>query len=110
MKNPQLPSQVKIAGMIIQVEEWDHKQGAANMSFGIFSRIEQSIKIDVHVHVDMLLDTFLHEVNHAIYWIYSLREDDDEERVVSIFATAWAQIFVDNPEVLTFIKKCRDKI
>ena len=34
-----------------------------------------------------------------------LQKDDDEERVVSVFASIWTQIYRDNPHLLKFIQK-----
>lgn len=44
------------------------------------------------------VDTVLHEIGHAIFWAYGIKESDDEERVVSIaFGTGLSQVFRDNP-------------
>lgn len=49
--------------------------------------------------------TLIHEINHAIYWAYKLDDEDKEERIVSTFATAWTQIYRDNPALMDFIKE-----
>jgi hypothetical protein len=49
-------------------------------------------------------DTLLHEAGHAIYATYGLAEEDKEERIVGAFATAWAQVFRDNPWLLAWLK------
>ena len=48
----------------------------------------------------------MHEINHAIFWAYCIQNEDKEERVVSTMATAWTQIFRDNPKILRFIQTC----
>ena len=50
-----------------------------------------------------VLDTLLHELNHAVYWAYGMEDEDKEERIVGTMATAWAQIFRDNPEFVAWI-------
>ena len=52
-----------------------------------------------------MVDTLIHEINHAAYAIGQLKKDDDEERVVSVFASVWTQIYRDNPHLLKFIQK-----
>ena len=36
---------------------------------------------------------------------YALGEDDKEERIVGAFATAWAQVFRDNPWLLEWLQR-----
>ena len=49
------------------------------------------------------VDTVLHEITHAIFKIYLLKEGDDEERATSAFATGWTQVLRDNPGLLKWI-------
>lgn len=100
-----LPEKVKVAGFDISIVEWDHHVASAAARFGEFSCLEQNIKIDKTLGKQKLLDTFLHEINHAIYWAYGMQDEDKEERIVSTFATAWQQIFRDNPEVIAFVSE-----
>jgi hypothetical protein len=51
----------------------------------------------------VIVDTVLHEINHAIFWAYLLRDNDDEERTVATIATGWTQVFRDNPALLAWI-------
>ena len=50
------------------------------------------------------IDTLIHEVGHAIWWAYGLEEKDTQERIVATQATAWVQVFQDNPWLLNIIK------
>ncbi len=50
------------------------------------------------------LDTFLHELNHAIFVVYDLKDSDNEERIASVLATGWTQVYRDNPRVLDWIR------
>jgi hypothetical protein len=49
-------------------------------------------------------DTVLHEINHAIYRIFALRDSDDEERIVTVMATGMIQVLRDNPALLIWLK------
>jgi len=51
------------------------------------------------------VDTFIHEIAHAIFWVYHLADGDSEERVVSLTSTAWTQVYRDNPDVLGWIAR-----
>lgn len=56
-------------------------------------------------NAEKFIDTLLHEIGHAIWWAYGMEEDDNEERIVRAFATAWVQIYQDNPWLLELITK-----
>jgi hypothetical protein len=72
--------------------------------FGEFSPCEGRIALQVDMPSTVkAADTLLHEAGHAIYWTYGVSDADEEERVVGIFATAWAQVFRDNPWLLAWV-------
>lgn len=93
-----LPKTIRVAAFNIAIERWQSHDGHDRNSFGEFSALQQSIRVDQSLKPQKLLDTMLHELSHAIYWAYHLDDDDKEERIVSTFATAWAQVWRDNPE------------
>lgn len=98
-----LPSSIRIAAFDINVYEWNHLSATAMGRFGEWSSIECCIRVDTAVNPMKVVDTLLHEINHAIYWAYGLEEGDKEERIVATMATAWLQIYRDNPKLLTWI-------
>jgi hypothetical protein len=105
----ELPKKVKVAAFDIEIIPYRGHSARVGEVFGEFSCVEQSISIDTSVSEMQILDTLIHEVMHAIYWIYSLDDSDEEERIVSVMATAWTQIYRDNPEILNFISKTIEK-
>jgi hypothetical protein len=50
-------------------------------------------------------ETLLHEISHVVWWVYNLKDEDDEERTVHTMATGLTQVFRDNPKVLEYIKE-----
>jgi hypothetical protein len=52
-----------------------------------------------------LIETLIHEISHAIYWSFSMSDDDEEERNVSVYATGITQVIRDNPHLIKFIRK-----
>ena len=102
--NPELPKKVKVAAFDIKVRTWGHREADALERFGQFSAVEGAIRINGELSPIKLIDTLLHEIGHAIYWAYGIEDEDKEERVVGTFATAWTQVYRDNPELLEFIK------
>lgn len=99
-----VPSKVKVAAFDIAIKMWTHKEASSIQRFGEFSNLEQCIRIDETLNDIKIVDTLIHEINHAIYWAYSIDDEDKEERIVGMFAGAWTQVFRDNLELLDFIK------
>ena len=55
-----------------------------------------------------VVETFIHEVNHAVYRQGGLENGDDEERIVLVMSHGQAQIFRDNPWLCQWINKYSD--
>lgn len=106
-----LPKKIVIAGFDITFEPLTHYEANEKHSWGEFAANQQKIRIDETIPTPYkLIDTLLHEIGHAIYWAYGIYDDDKEERIVSTFATAWMQVYRDNPWLLDYIgDKLHDK-
>lgn len=98
-----LPSSIRVAAFDVAVVEWNHHAATAAGRFGEWSAIECCMRVDPTVNPMKVLDTLLHEINHAIYWSYGMEDEDKEERIVGTMATAWAQIYRDNPKLVSWI-------
>ena len=96
-----MPSKIRILAFDIDIEDWNPHD--ARGKFGEFCTLSSLIKIDFSAEKTQVLDTLIHEINHAVYWAYHIEDDDKEERVVSIFTSAWVQIYRDNPDLIEFI-------
>jgi hypothetical protein len=50
------------------------------------------------------LEVVLHEVEHAINWVFDINVDDAfEEEVVTEHGKAWARVWLDNPKLLKWV-------
>jgi hypothetical protein len=94
-----LPKRVRISAFDFTVEDWKPHSATASGRFGEFSCLEQVIRVDTSVNKIKVLDTFLHEIFHAIYWAYGIEDGDNEERTVGMLATAMTQVLRDNPSL-----------
>lgn len=94
---------VRVAAFDFEIIPWTHKEATSMQRYGECSSFELKIRIDETLVPVQMVDTLLHEIGHAIYWAYNIEDEDKEERIVSTQATAWTQIFRDNPELLSFI-------
>lgn len=95
---------VKVACFDIHIKSWGQKEAINQNMFGRFACFDQTIYIDEGLSDIKYVDTLLHELNHAIYWAYGIDDEDKEERIVGTFATAWTQVFRDNPVLLKIIE------
>jgi len=74
--------------------------------FGDFSYLNSRIRIEKNLSGPPLVDTILHEMNHAVWKVWQLKDrKEDEERVVAVMAAAWTQIFRDNPGFSKWMQK-----
>ena len=101
-----LPSSIRVAAYDIAMEKWSSHAAAAASRWGEFSAAELTIRVQaVMPSVAKLIDTVLHEIGHAIYWAYGLEDEDREERIVGTMATAWTQVWRDNPLLLLWLNE-----
>lgn len=100
-----LPEKVKVAGHSIKIKDWHPHSASAASRYGEFSANEMEIRLDMSMHPEKLLDVFLHELYHAVFWTYGLLDEDKEERICSQMSTGMAQVYIDNPDILQFIKE-----
>ena len=99
-----LPEGIKVAGIDVQVVDWDHGDAETFGAYGIFSKSENVIKIDTTKDKIRVVEVFIHEVLHAAWAGYYLQDTDEEERIVSTLAAGLTQVFRDNPEVVDFLQ------
>jgi hypothetical protein len=101
-----LPETVRVGAFTFAIDKWTSHKAAGNSRYGECSSIEQKIGVQRDMATpEKAVDTFLHEVGHAIYWAYGFEAGDKEERIVSGFASAWVQVYRDNPWLLGWIAK-----
>lgn len=99
-----LPSEVRVGGFTYKVYErsdFVKNQGA----FGTCDNDLSIIMIGRDLTKAMQLNTLIHEIFHAIYYVYSIQDNDEEERVVNTFANGWHQVLNDNPQLVNYIKR-----
>ena len=99
-----LPSSIRVGPFDFKIERWTAIECADNRRWGECSCLMQTIRIQRSMpSATKAVDTFLHEVLHAIYFAWGIEDEDKEERTVAAIATAWTQIFRDNPWLIRWI-------
>ena len=100
-----LPDKVRVAHVDVNIESMTPQQASSRGRWGEWTPndgMTDRIEIGDRSHPEVVC-TLIHEINHVVWWAYELEKGDEEERVVGVMATAWAQIYRDNPELVAFI-------
>ena len=100
-----LPEKIKVACFDIKVENWNPVSASSNRKYGEFSSMEMVIRVDTSVDRIKVVDTLMHEICHAVFWVYGIHDEDDEERTVGTISTGLIQVYKDNPDVLIFMQE-----
>jgi hypothetical protein len=104
--NAKLPPFVRVGPYDMTLAPTSGVKTFARRSVGEFSARELKISYAVEAPSKIdALDTLLHEINHAIFFAYRIYDEDKEERTVGMFATAWTQVYRDNPWLLEWIRE-----
>ena len=99
-----LPSRVRVCGFDFDIVAYRRMEAVGAQKWGEFSSAELTIRIDPSARPQKVVDTMLHEILHAMLWVYYLDAGkDDEERMCSVLAMAWLTFFRDNPTVVDWI-------
>ena len=86
------------------------KQAEIGNMYGCYNPNTQTIYIQENLTKLALLNTVLHEIGHFIADKSSIRlKNLGEEGTVTFVADEFSKIFLQNPELLAFIKRCSKK-
>jgi hypothetical protein len=102
-----LPGSIRVGPFDYAIERMNPREAAARDVYGLCSNAEYKISISPMIGSAVkLVDTFLHEVGHAIYNYRHLEDEDKQERVVGNFSVGFTAVFRDNPWLLTWLADC----
>ena len=102
--NPKLdiaiPTEIKLGYRVIKIES------RTMDDFGEYINFENKIIYNNRITPPELTNTILHEILHAIFQdrIVDLVSENKEETIVSALANGLITVFVDNKNLLEFIK------
>jgi len=104
-----LPKSVKVGPYDVSIVERDESWTEEVHAVGMFESAKLRIEVNVYRDAVYVLDTLIHEIFHAIFFTYDLADDDKEEKVVTVGATAFTQVLRDNPTLTTFMHRVLTK-
>lgn len=94
-----IPNQVKVGPHQVSIV-W---VGEMEDCCGDYDKEKERIRVDTSMSDTQVADTLLHEILHAIHYIYGIKDEHEEEQVVTVTATALSQVIQDNPDVVKFL-------
>tara|TARA_R100000093_G_scaffold8765_1_gene6074 strand:- start:2167 stop:2553 length:387 start_codon:yes stop_codon:yes gene_type:complete len=101
----QVPTSIKIGYRDYKLEEWKQTVATANEAQGQFFQKEGIIGYVVTEEGVSHANTILHEVLHAIIYQWNIDlEEKEEEKLVNGLANGLTTVFVDNPELMDYLK------
>lgn len=93
-----LPATIRIGLFDFTIDKWPPQKVLSERKWGACSVAEFRISIQRDMpSAAKAVDTFLHEITHAIYWASDLGDEEKEEHVVGHISTGLAMAFRDNP-------------
>lgn len=98
-----LPASIKIGWCDFRIDEWNPRDAASSNRYGETCRLTKVIRIDVSHGPRQTAVTFLHEILHAIYSVWTMNKEDDEERIVTLSSEGLGTVMRDNPDVFAWI-------
>ena len=101
-----LPKSIRVGGYDVRIGLMARADSEAASVYGLFWPSKQLIELETgFASKEKVVETFLHEVVHAIYWVAGIKEDDGEERTTAAMGRVWMQIHRDNPWLGEWIRK-----
>lgn len=94
-----LPRTVIVGPYTFAVIERDREWFDKNKLYGRMYSVDLTIEVCTEQPNTIILDTFIHELLHAVYFVCNIHDKDDEERTTTTLATGMSQLFISNPSV-----------
>ena len=100
-----VPTSIKIGYRDYKLEEWKQTVATANEAQGQFFQKEGIIGYVADVKGVSHANTILHEILHAIIYQWNIDlEEKEEEKLVNGIANGLTTVFVDNSELMDYLK------
>ena len=102
-----IPKIIKYRNFKIKVVKLTKKQAKKENIWGYYDSNKSVIGIQENIKKITLLDTLLHEIAHMIADKSQTRiKNLGEEGVALFIGSEFSKIFLQNPKLLTLIKRC----
>ncbi len=101
---PDMPARVKVGYMTFIIEPWKHGNTISTDRLGECDVAGQTIHVNTEMAPAKVANTLMHEICHAIYYVYGIaKQDAEEEHAVTMMANGLSGVLVDNPGLAEFL-------
>lgn len=100
-----LPVSVKIGAWNYYIEPWSMPDAEDVGKWGDCSHAQRRIRISQACDRKQASQTLLHEILHAVVFIWGCKINDPEERLVGTIGEALSAVWHDSPNVMAWIGK-----
>jgi Zn-dependent peptidase ImmA (M78 family) len=102
--------EIKYRNFKAKIVKLTRKQAKYGNMYGCYFPDTQTIAIQEKLSNYTLLDTMLHEIGHFIADKSKIRlKNLGEEGITTFVGSEFAKVFMQNPKLITFIKRCTAK-
>ena len=102
-----LMSEIRYRNYKAKIVKISKKQAESGNMYGCYNPNTQTIYIQENLTKLALLNTVLHEIGHFIADKSSIRlKNLGEEGIASFIGSEFAKVFLQNPQLTSFIKRC----
>lgn len=95
-----MPKTIRVGNLTYKVYAQRSVQMDMMQCMGVCLLDKSEIWVSPDLHDQMLAETLLHEVIHAIHANFDLTDDCNEERYTLLTARGIAQLWYDNPKLI----------
>lgn len=105
-----MPKTVRVGAYDYTIEVLTSREAGALGVYGHCAHYDLAIRIADDLHVQHVVNTLVHEIFHAICWVYGStvvegNEGESEESFVNQGANGFMQVWRDNPELMLWVHR-----
>ena len=102
--------EIKYRNFKVKIVKLAKKDAKKENIYGYYDTDKSVIALSEDLKKITLLDTLLHEIAHMIAHKSSIRlKNLGEEGIALLIGSEFSKIFLQNPKLITFIKRCTSK-
>ena len=101
--------EIKYRNFKVKIVKLARKDAKKDNIWGYYDTDKSIIAIQEDIKNITLLDTLLHEIAHMIAHKSEIRLKNLGEGVASFIGSEFSKVFLQNPKLVTLIKKCTSK-
>lgn len=98
----QKPKALRIGHYVFEIRWYGATEQEREAKYGYSHAGTQLLAFADNQKPEMLADTFLHEVLHALMWFFQMQQNIEEEQVATRMATGICMVWSQNPETFTW--------